>query len=68
MRKTKAIKVVSPKAKRVVYASKRRNDRKKQNEVKNRFGDWADFNPRRDVGVFANIRTTYRHNGETKWT
>ena len=48
------------------YASKQRSDKRKQAMVKNSF-DWADWKPRREVGVFANERTTYKHNGEVKW-
>jgi len=51
-----------------VYESKRRNDKLKQDKVRDVFGGWADFRPRRDVGVYANERTTYKHNGETKQT
>ena len=50
-----------------VYASKKRYDKMKQAMVKDTYGDWADWSPRRDVGVFANERTTYKHNGEVKW-
>ena len=49
------------------YASKRRQDIRKARSVRSVNGDWADWHPRRDVGVFANYRSTYRHNGETHW-
>lgn len=51
-----------------VYASKKRNDKIKQEMVRDTFGDWADWSPRRDYGVYANAMTTYKHNGETKWS
>jgi hypothetical protein len=49
-----------------VYASKKADWKRKNAMVKDVFGGWADFRPRRDVGVYANERTTYKHNGETK--
>lgn len=61
-----ATKVTTAKGKRV-YASKKRSDALKQEQVRDATGGWADWFPRRDVGVYANTRTTYRHNGETKW-
>ena len=54
------------KRKTKVYPSTRRNDARKAAMVKDVFGGWADFRPRRDVGVYANERTTYKMNGETK--
>ena len=63
----KATRVMTVKG-RLSYASKRRNDKKQNEAYRNTFGDWADFTPRRDYGIYANVMTTYKHNGETKWT
>jgi len=62
----RATKITTAKGKRI-YASKRRSDALKQELVRDATGGWADWRPRRDTGVFANERSTYRHNGEVKW-
>lgn len=59
---------IKRKRKSKVYPSTRQNDARKAAAVRDVFGGWADFRPRRDVGVYANERTTYKHNGEIKLT
>ena len=63
----KAKKVLTPRSKRRVYESKIRSDKQRAALMKSlNVGDWADWRPRRDVGIYANERQTYTHNGEVK--
>jgi hypothetical protein len=47
--------------------SKARSNRRKSEQVKNYGIDWADWEPIRDVGTYVNGRSTYVHNGESKF-
>lgn len=66
--RTKA-KKVRTKSGRLVYESYMLNEKARKIMYRNPVsGFWADFKPRRDYGVYANIRShSYTHNGEARF-
>jgi hypothetical protein len=62
-----AVKIVGAKGK-LIYASQARRTERRRAEYSADNGFWADYEPRRDTGVFANTHcSTYTHNGITKY-
>lgn len=64
----KAIKIVTPRSRKLRYASKKAQEARQNELYRDTYGDWADYRPRRDFGVFANERSTYKRNGEVVWS